>query len=545
MGLAALATGLVAVAVYRTTLLPGVGLWDTAEAQTVLPAMGTMHPTGFPAYVLLGWLASVVLQPLGTPAFAVNLLSAILAGLAVGGCVLVLRRLAVPLPIGIAVAACFALTPIVWGIGSAADAHALHLALVVALTLALLRWGALAAQRRERPDDPSLRGRADRALVLAAAVFGVAVANHGLSLLLVPAIGLYVLAVDPGVVRRRRVVLGALGACFGTAALLYLEMPLRAGPFPAPLVYGHPDTWSGFWEILLARQFGADVGGLLADPGGRVGQLLALTSRQFGPLAVLIPVGLAVTAVRHRPYALFSFTATLVTCLFAASYANAAIERYYLGPAFFAWTWLAVLGGALAERMSPVAPDPDPALERDRPDEPPEAPAPGRLEGPGDAGGGAGGVAPGWPPGISPATLVAAMIGLTLLVPTGLLLDARWRAEDRSRETAAADWLDQVFAAVGPGGVIVSWWSYSTPIWYGQVIEGRRPDILLLDDRVRVDENLGGVEDVIDRYLGARPVYVIRAQDSDVRVLAQRYSIEPVGRPDNLYLVTGSLETQP
>ena len=58
-------------------LLQGVAFWDTAELQAVGPLMGTAHPTGFPTYVLLGWLASVVLQPLGEPAFRMNVLSAI------------------------------------------------------------------------------------------------------------------------------------------------------------------------------------------------------------------------------------------------------------------------------------------------------------------------------------------------------------------------------------------------------------------------------------------------------------------------------------
>ena len=39
-------------------LMPGLGFWDTAEFQMVLPVMGTAHPTGYPTYVLLGWLAS-------------------------------------------------------------------------------------------------------------------------------------------------------------------------------------------------------------------------------------------------------------------------------------------------------------------------------------------------------------------------------------------------------------------------------------------------------------------------------------------------------
>ena len=262
----AVVTGAAALAVYWTTLLPGVGAWDTAEAQTALPLMGTMHPTGAPAYVLLGWLASVILQPLGEPAFRVNLLSALLVATAVGVSVAIMRRLAVPVPVAVAAAIGFALTPVAWSIGSAADVHALHVALVAVLVLALVRWDGLVAERRARPGDDAAARRADRALVLAAVVFGVSLANHGLTLLLVPAIGLYVRAVDPGCFHRPRLVAAALAACLGVAAVLYLELPLRAGPFRAPLVYGSPDTWSGFWEILLARQFQGDVAGTLADP---------------------------------------------------------------------------------------------------------------------------------------------------------------------------------------------------------------------------------------------------------------------------------------
>ena len=520
--LAALVTGLAAIAVYRTTLLPGVGAWDTGEAQVVLPVMGTMHPTGFPAYVLLGWFASVVLGPLGSPAFVVNLLSAILAGVAVGMSILVMRRLAVPLPIAVAVAVGFALTPIVWSIGSAADAHALHLALVVAVTLGLLRWGALVAERRDRPDDPAARARADRAIVLTAIVFGVAVANHALSLLLVPAVGLYVLAVEPGVVHRPWLVLAALGSFAGTTALLYLELPLRGGPFRAPLVYGHPETWDGFWGIVLARQFLGDVVEPRPDLGAEVARLVGQAGPLLGPLLILVAAGLVVTAVRQPRYALFSATATLVTCLFAAFYTNAAIERYYLGPAFFAWTWVAVLAAAVAARLAALrGPDGEPGEDD--------------VAGPLFR----------YAPRVSASAAVATVIGLALLVPTLVDLDGRWDAADRSREVWAADWLDQVFDSVAPGAVIVSWWSYSTPLWYGQLVEGRRGDVLVVDDRSRLDEEMGDVEDVIDEFLGTRPVYVIRAQESDVKVLAEQYAIEPVGRPDNLFRVTNRLEAQP
>ena len=57
--------GVVAVIAARQAMLPGLGFWDTAELQVVAPLMGTAHPTGFPTYVLLGWLANLVLAPFG------------------------------------------------------------------------------------------------------------------------------------------------------------------------------------------------------------------------------------------------------------------------------------------------------------------------------------------------------------------------------------------------------------------------------------------------------------------------------------------------
>ena len=92
---------------------------------------------------------------------------------------------------------------------------------------------------------------------------------------------------------------------------------------------------------------------------------------------------------------------------------------------------------------------------------------------------------------------------------------------------------------------MASWWSSSTPIWYAQLVEGRRQDLWLIDDRTRLDEHLGSVEDVIDATLGTRPVYVIRSQATDLQDLFARYPVEPVDRPSGISRVTGLLETAP
>jgi hypothetical protein len=56
----------------------------------------------------------------------------------------------------------------------------------------------------------------------------------------------------------------------------------------------------------------------------------------------------------------------------------------------------------------------------------------------------------------------------------------------------------------------LSWWSTSTTLWYGQRVEGLRPDVLIVDDSNIVNDNLVEVRNVIDRYLGQRPVFLLR-----------------------------------
>ena len=75
--LPAVLVGVVAFSAARIAMLPGLGYWDTAELQTVAPILGTAHPTGFPTYVLLGWLANVLLTPFGEPALRMNLFAAL------------------------------------------------------------------------------------------------------------------------------------------------------------------------------------------------------------------------------------------------------------------------------------------------------------------------------------------------------------------------------------------------------------------------------------------------------------------------------------
>ena len=503
--------GLLAFGLARAALLPGIWFWDTAEAQTVGPLLGVMHPTGFPSYVLLGWLASIVFVPLGDPAFRMNLLSAVLVAVAAGTTVAIARRLGTPLAVAAAAGFGLATTPIAWSIATHADAHALHLALVALVVLLLVGWEARVRSRYERGESGPDR-MTDRWLLAAAAVFGVAVANHSLALLLAPCIVVAVIVVDPGVLRRPRFVLTAIGISLGIALLLYLQLPLRAGLFRAPLVYGHPETLQGFLYVVLGQQFGGSVIDPLVDLSGTATDLVGLIGDQFGPLALLLPAGFIASFRLWPGFGMLSGLGAVITTLFAVSYRNAMIERYYLVPILFCWLWLAVLAMVVIRQVFGE-------LEWSAP--------------PDDVAQPSAGLTGGW----TRSTLSIALAGVMLL-PLVTSWPARWADVDRSQDTSGPRWLDQALTALPQDAVVVSWWSYSTTLWYGQLIEGRRPDLLVIDDRTRLDLGLGDENDVIDSYFGRRPVYVIQT-DGDLRKIEQRYLLATVGEPANLYRVVG------
>ena len=66
-----------------------------------------------------------------------------------------------------------------------------------------------------------------------------------------------------------------------------------------------------------------------------------------------------------------------------------------------------------------------------------------------------------------------------------------------------------------------------------------------MDDRTRLDENLGDLNDVIDANLPTRPVYVLRLDPREQVALAERYRLQRVdpSDPSGLSKVLGPRET--
>jgi hypothetical protein len=341
---------------------------------------------------------------------------------------------------------------------------------------------------------------ADRWLVASAALYGAMLGNHTLTILLAPGIALFVLAVDRRILHSPRLLALCAGALIGTTVALYLELPIRAA-MGAPLVYGHPDTWDGFWYVVLGEQFRGDLVDPFGDLGRKVADLVKVAEVQLGILAFAVPVAFVLTALRRPRFALLTATWLAVICWFAASYTNAAIDRYYLGPALIVIAWLGVAAGLLVEAGVP---------------------------------GGDGRARLG-------ARVLAAGLAVALVLPAAVAAPATASRVDMSHDSRAADWSGWALGSMGADAVVVSWWSFSTPLWYRTVVLGERPDVEVVDDRDRLDENLGTVDDVIRANIALRPVFLVR-NSAEISALEAAWILEVVPDPQGiqpLYRVVG------
>ena len=289
--LPAVLVGIVAFVAARLAMMPGLGFWDTAELQTVAPLLGTAHPTGFPTYVLLGWLVDRAASPFGEPAFRMNLFAALCVAVAAAVTVDLVRVLTRSTLLGVLAGLGLALTRIVWAIGTHAEAHALHLAFVAILLRLLVAWEA-----------GSWRRPSDRWLVAAAVVFGLAAGNHSLTLLLALPIGLFVLAVEPADPPSPRVArrLHARGDPDGRARLPRAAAPRRPAS-DARDARLRPPRHVGRLLVRRARASSSGAASSARSPTSRASspRSSARTVDAFGPLAALLPLAFVATAIRR------------------------------------------------------------------------------------------------------------------------------------------------------------------------------------------------------------------------------------------------------
>jgi hypothetical protein len=245
---------LIPFVIYFRSLSTWAQASDTGEMQTVPYILGIPHPTGFPLFVLLGWVFSHIVA-VSTVAWRMNLLSALeMAGAAAVIRLLALSLGAAELP-ALGASLVFAVTNVAWTKGSHTDVHALSLLLSLLTFLAIVRFA--------QTDRQS-------ALIWGALAFGLGLATHPVVLWC----GLPLLAAVVVVARRNLKEAALLLGVAAAPLLLYAYLPIRSAivaaqgldpagkpPFDghgaAFWDYNHPRTLSGFLAEVSGSQFRA------------------------------------------------------------------------------------------------------------------------------------------------------------------------------------------------------------------------------------------------------------------------------------------------
>lgn len=418
----------VLLASVRTT----VGFWDTGDLQTVVWIAGIPYPTGFPGYVMVGWLWTHLL-PFGSVAARIDALSAVaVAGATATVTAIALLFDALPL-VAILSGWTFAFAHTVWYRATYADVHPLGFAVAFAAVALAVRW--------------ALRGE-PRALATGIVLAGAAVAIDNTTVLILFG-GTVVALARPLPVR---VVAVGVAAAAVLVVAAYAYLPLRSAYVTAhrldpTLALGippgrpfwddhHPATRAGFRALVAGSEWapGETLTGLFTP------QVFRQAEERFGGyfdedepqgLPVVALIGLAFVTAWSPAVGLGLLLAGIVPALFGASYPAEADPSRYV----FALYAVAALGIAVAADRTVRA------FGRDRP--------------------------------ALALAVVSALLALVVVRDVVRAADLFAHRNDR----AGAELGERVASSTRDSAVVVAAWDWATPLAYKAYVErgfGRR-----------------------------------------------------------------------
>ncbi len=427
---------LLALALYLTTLAPGLVFGDPAEYTFVPHVWGISHPPGYAFQTVLGGIWQRIV-PIGSIAYRANLLSAVVgAGIAtlVYGTVRALsppRRadLAIFLP-GILAGASTAVATDIWQHSIHANAHIVT-ALLATTSLFLLAHWRRSALIQGRHDD--------RYLYTFCVVAGLGITHHPLLAFSLPAYLVFILVSRPRILFKWLTLLKMMGfALLGLSVWLYL--PIRSS-LPPPLIFGPeklPNTLDGFLDLVLARGLRVNLFHFgLADQIDRLTVFWSLLRLQTS-LPLIVPMGLGFTWLWWKQDRRMGLLFTLFLGINLIFIINTIQDvMAYLMLPFVGLVILAGLG------LHPL-------IEWAR---------------------------------RCPSRRITQ--GLQLILAVAALALPLWRAVTLAPRVslrnyrAAEEWVEEVYARFegqGEGAILLAHWEHLTPLWYTQWVKGRLLD---------------------------------------------------------------------
>ncbi|KPJ54012.1 hypothetical protein AMJ39_02310 [candidate division TA06 bacterium DG_24] len=320
-----LSSVLLSLILYLATLCPTVYWEDSGELISAAYNLGIAHPPGHPLYVV-STRFTLLLTPFD-PAIGSNAASAVAGSLAVGAIFLAIwtlcpdERTAVRFLASLTGALSLAVARTFWSQAVIAEVYSLACLVCALLLLLVLRW----AMHRET-----------NALMLAAFLFGLGMANHVFLGALLPGLALMAWA-GPGGAGRGRGTLAITMALLVLLGLsLYLYLPLRSRCDPS-LDWGDPERLDRLLDHVTAREFASEFFSLrLTVAGGPLAGMVAFVQdlpRQFGMLCVSAAAVGLVKLLRRRLIAAGLVVAAAGTILFAGFAGGGPDYAAYLLPA--------------------------------------------------------------------------------------------------------------------------------------------------------------------------------------------------------------------
>ncbi|MGH2538716.1 MAG: protein O-mannosyl-transferase family [Candidatus Promineifilaceae bacterium] len=443
--------------IYGLTLAPTIYNLDSAELTTAAATGGLARATGYPLYLLLGRLWSLL--PLGDIGFRMNLLSAVCGALTIGLTERILRRLGAGPWARLGALGLLATAPFFWALSLVAEVYTLHTALMAGFILLILRWA-------ERPTS----GR----LGAASAVLGLGLANHAATVLLLPGAAVFWWS------QRRPANLRQVAAGLAQAAplllglALYLYLPLLSAGRPAFNYAGAYDAQGVFRPVDLSTPAGL---GWLVSGQAFSGQMFAYDLAEmwaevgeFGRQlwATFLAVGLGpgilgafVLLRRNGRFGLFLLLLFGANAFFYINYRVIDKNTMFL-PVYLVWAlWVGVGYQSVLDVLA--------------------AESGGRR----------------WAlPWLGRAIILAA---------AAAALVYNWPRVDQSGDWSARQRGQAILDRVAPGALLLGWWDTVPVVEYLQLVEGRRPDVTAINRFLIAGDDM---EILIRNELPQRPVYI-------------------------------------
>jgi hypothetical protein len=322
---------------YNATLTPSLSYLspDGNELATVPYVLGLAHSPGYPLYTWLGKIFTWL--PIGDVAHRMNLMSAILGSLSVGGLYLIILTLLHPKAsshtlrrvCSILASLLFAFSSTFWSQAVIAEVYTPNLAFVAFTLLALLYW-----EHTRRVRD----------FFLFALVFGLSLGMHLSNLGFAPAFALFILLTDFKVLKRFTWWLaGFLG--FGMGIAQFLWLPLKANTLTDRMMLARtPTTLKGIVSYTLGAFSQLKFAFPLFELPDRLVIYLDLLRQQFTLFGILLGmIGLVAILIRRSRYYYLLVGMYLVHVWFFIQYQVFDLEVFFL-PAHFVWAIFIAFG---------------------------------------------------------------------------------------------------------------------------------------------------------------------------------------------------------